>query len=363
MEPLSLFDLEAPPYSIPSMAEIRALPWNGHSVVSMFSGCGGASLGWKMAGYRVPYALEFIDEARKTYAANAPHTFVDGRDVRDVTGDEIRELSGLGDADIAVVEGSPPCSSFSMAGKREKLWGAVKKYSDKSQRTDDLFFEFVRLVGELRPRVVVAENVPGLAFGDALDVLRQIERAFHDLDYNFAAKIMNCADFGVPQSRKRLIIAATRADLDVPAYTCHPTPLGTPHVSLGAALDLAGPSPESELAAADMGRFAVGAVWRQLQPGQSGDLVKDGSYFNLIRPLRSKPCPTITAAGSNPGSASATHPDECRKMTPTELRAVCGFPADFVLTGHPNKQYERLGRAVPPLLYRAIARHIDQEVL
>lgn len=375
----ALFELERPAYVIPTMHEIASLPWNGLNVVSTFSGCGGASLGWKMSGYRVLYACEFIDEARLTYEANAPHTPVDGRDVRDVKGSEILDRIGLDVGELDVLEGSPPCSSFSMAGKREKLWGKEKSYSDKKQVTDDLFFEFTRLVGELRPKVAVAENVPGLAFGEALDVLRKIERAFHDVGYNFHASILNCADFGVPQARKRLIICATRADLPVRAHDCFPRPFATPHVTLGDALNLAGESPDAEVAAADMTPFKVGEVWQKLKPGQSGDVVMDGSYFNLIRPRRDLPCPTITAAGSNPGSASVTHPDYCRKMTPTELRAVCSFPRDFVLTGvlrsaeregtastsvaSPNKQYERLGRAVPPFLYRAVSAHIAKEVL
>ena len=150
------------------MAEINALDWNGLNAISTFSGCGGSSLGYRMAGYRVLYANEFIDAARDTYNANKrDYTYLDGRDIRTVTSESILEIIKLKKGELDLLDGSPPCASFSTAGKREKAWGKVKKYSDKAQRVDDLFFEFARLLEGLQPKTFIAENVSGLIKGTA----------------------------------------------------------------------------------------------------------------------------------------------------------------------------------------------------
>ena len=137
---------EKPPYRVPTMTEIAAVPWNGLNVVSTFSGCGGSCLGYRMAGYRVLWANEFIPAAAETYRANHPTTILDTRDIRKVQPEDILKAIGLKAGELDAMEGSPPCASFTTAGKREKHWGKAKKYSDTVQRVDDLFFEYVRLV-------------------------------------------------------------------------------------------------------------------------------------------------------------------------------------------------------------------------
>ena len=154
-------------YSIPTMEDIRRIEWNGYNVISTFSGCGGSSLGYKMAGYKVLWANEFIPAAIDTYKANHLGTIVNTSDIRKLKPEEILDEIGLRVGDLDLFDGSPPCASFSMSGKREKLWGEVKKYSDTEQRVDDLFFEYVRLVRGLRPKVFMAENVAGLDMGKA----------------------------------------------------------------------------------------------------------------------------------------------------------------------------------------------------
>jgi Site-specific DNA methylase len=141
-----------PPYRVPSMADIEALPWNGFRVASTFSGCGGSCLGYRMAGYRVVYANEFIEEAQRTYKANHPNSFLDTRDIRQVKPEDVLEKAGVDRGELDLFDGSPPCSAFSTAGKRERGWGQVKAYSDKAQRVDDLFFEYVRLLDGIRPK-------------------------------------------------------------------------------------------------------------------------------------------------------------------------------------------------------------------
>lgn len=118
-----------PKYKVPSMKEIEAIKWNGFKVVSTFSGGGGSCLGYRMAGFRVVYANEFVEEARRTYKANHPNSYLDGRDIRQVTGEDILSICGLKKGELDLFDGSPPCSAFSTAGAREKGWGRSKACS------------------------------------------------------------------------------------------------------------------------------------------------------------------------------------------------------------------------------------------
>ncbi len=160
-----------PPFYIPTMAEIEAIKWNGFNVVSTFSGCGGSCLGYRMAGYRVLYANEFIKAAQETYKANHPNSILDSNDVRQIRPEEILERINLKKGELDLFDGSPPCASFSISGKREKGWGVEKKYSDTKQRVDDLFYEYARILRGLQPKVFVAENVAGLVIGTAKRLL------------------------------------------------------------------------------------------------------------------------------------------------------------------------------------------------
>ena len=204
-----------PDYAVPTMTEIEKLRGsNGYKVISTFSGCGGSCLGLEMAGYEVLYASEFVQEARETYALNHPGVHIDPRDIRDVTPDNILEITGLAVGEIDLLEGSPPCASFSTAGKREQDWGKVKSYSETSQRADDLFFEYARLVEGLQPKAFVAENVSGLIKGSAKGYFKMILAALQDCGYQVEAKLLDSSWLGVPQVRKRLIFQGIRNDLN-----------------------------------------------------------------------------------------------------------------------------------------------------
>jgi DNA (cytosine-5)-methyltransferase 1 len=375
------------------MDEIAAVRGsNGLKFVSTFSGCGGSCLGFEMAGWLPVYACEFIDEARATYEMNHHGVFVDGRDIRLVKPEEILEHAGLARGELDLLEGSPPCSSFSMAGNREGGWDKVKKYSDKEQRTDDLFFEFVRLVEGLQPKVFVAENVMGLVRGTAKGYFKNIVAAFNDCGYEVEARALDASWLGVPQARQRIIFVGVRKDLGrAPVY---PSPLpyrysirdaigdlvdgkivaatirdgrrisadepvptimthGNLHTRSERGIIVAPPGDGPSLVG-----YALHPEWKKLIPGQ-----QSRRYFNLVRPDARKPIPTITAlGGSNPGTASVTHPTEPRKFTIAELKRLSGFPDDFVLTGSYAQQWERIGRAVPPVMMSHVARAIAQGV-
>ena len=379
---------DKPPYKVPSMAEIEALPWNGYNVISTFSGCGGSCLGYRMAGFKVRWASEFIPAAQEVYKLNHPDSILDTRDIRQVQPQDILDATGLGVGEIDIMDGSPPCASFSTAGKREVGWGKVKKYSDTQQRTDDLFFEYSRLVKGLQPKVFVAENVSGLVKGTAKGYFKMILQDLKDCGYTVTAKLLDAQWLGVPQMRQRIIFVGVRNDLvaEFGVKPAHPTPLSyqytvrdaLPWIITAIRDDLgafgnggnieakAAPSVLSDSvgthwveAETDISRYAIGDEWEKMdKPGTQSD-----KYFQLTRAPLDGPSGTITQRGGNNTVASVTHPTEKRKFSIAELKRICAFPDDFQLTGSYAQQWERLGRAVPPVMMAAIAKAIQAEVL
>lgn len=377
-----------PPYTVPTMKQIKALPWNGFTVASTFSGMGGSSLGYRMAAFRVAYASEFVEAARQTYKANcSPDTFVDGRDIRKVTPEEVLEVMNLRPGELDLLDGSPPCASFSTAGKRHKLWGKVKAYSDTQQRTDDLFGEYIRLLRGIRPKTFVAENVKGLTIGTAKGTFIEIMKALKASGYRVAAKVLDASWLGVPQARQRTIFIGVREDLGLDPV--HPKPLpyrysirdALPHLSscvhdtkgqfgVGECIDR--PAPTITVAGgaacghftvvekeADITGTAIGAEWDRM--GRPG--TQSSKYFQLVRPDLDRPCPTVTATAGLTGAAGVCHPTERRKFSIAELKALSGCPADFVLSGTYRQQWERLGRCVPPVMMMHIAAAVRDGVL
>lgn len=353
-----------PKYAVPSMADVRKKKGsNGFTMVSTFSGCGGSCLGFELAGFDLRWANEFIPEARETYRANHEGVILDGRDVREVKGSEILKAIGLEPGELDLLEGSPPCSSFSMAGSREKAWGKIKAYSDSEQRADDLFFEYSRLVNEVKPKTFIAENVSGLVRGSAVGYFREILRDLRSNGYKVEAKLLDASWLGVPQSRKRIIFIGVRNDLVekykvAPAF---PSPFAYQY-SLNEALENVAPldkylDPDTGFDIS-LDRYALGVEWDKTPVGKSSE-----KYFQLVKPYPTKPVPTITATVGNVGAASVAHPLEKRKFTLEELRLLSSFPKDFELTGTYAQRAERIGRSVPPLMAQAIGETIAREIL
>lgn len=351
-----------PPYRVPSMAEIAAIPWNGYSVASTFSGGGGSSLGYRMAGFRVLYANEFIDAARDTYRANAaPHTAIDGRDIRTVKADDVLDLIGLRPGELDLLDGSPPCASFSTAGKREAGWGKVKRYSDKAQRTDDLFFEYARVLGGIAPKTFVAENVSGLVKGTAkgyfLEILKALKAA--GPGYRVTAKLLDSQWLGVPQGRQRMIFVGVRSDLGL--FPVHPKPLPYRY-TLREALDGCSTEGFREGLSPRMAEW-----WRHTRPGRTLDeghaIAEPGATSGMTKTRLAwdKVPPTVLARGG--GTTDYYHPDIPFSFTIPEIRRICSFPDDFVLLGTFKQQWERMGRAVPPVMMAHIAATIRDEIL
>lgn len=347
-----------PPYRVPSMAEIRAIPPNGYKVASTFSGCGGSCLGFRMAGFEVVWACEFAPEAAASYRANAPSgTFLDTRDIRKVTAADILARTGLAAGELDVLEGSPPCTAFSTSGKGHRGWGDAKTGGDTGirQRVDDLFFEYARLLEGLQPRAFVAENVVGLVRGAAKGYFKEILARLRAAGYSVEARALDAQWLGVPQARVRIIFMGVRHDVGRPPAFPRPRPGA---VTIREAFDGLPTASPTELAEVDVRRYAIGKLWWQLSP-------EDGHHkrrFDLWRTSFDRPCPTVKATNAI-SAANVMHPAECRKFTIPELRRICGFPDDFTLTGTYEQQATRLGNAVPPPMMRAVAEVLRDQVL
>lgn len=342
------------------MEDVRKVRHNGYKVISTFSGCGGSSLGYRMAGFKVLAASEFDKQAADTYEANFPDTPVLRDDIRELKGRDLLKSVGLEVGQLDVLDGSPPCASFSTAGKREKHWGEVRDYSGQKQRTDDLFWEFARMIEETQPRAFVGENVTGMVKGVSKGYFNEILALLRSKGYIVGCRQIDSSLLGVPQKRERIFFIGFREDLNIlPDF---PRPLGGKIVSVKQALKSGGPRNLSvkERGEADDEEFnqnippSMVKMLAQLKPGMSGSDITGGGWFSLRRLFWDKPCYTVQASHGQAAASSVIHPDEDRRLTIPELRRVCAFPDDFILTGDYKERFERLGRSVPPFVTRAI---------
>ncbi|MDR0488686.1 MAG: DNA cytosine methyltransferase [Propionibacteriaceae bacterium] len=184
--------------------------------VDLFAGAGGLSLGLEQAGFDVAASVEYDPIHAAVHEYNFPYSTTFCRDVTTMTGDEIREGSSIGSREIEIVAGGPPCQGFSMIGKRAL-----------DDPRNALLAEFARLVIELKPRYFLLENVAGLTVGNHRQLLDEVIEMMGSAGYDtlLPYKVLQAADFGTPQSRKRLILMGARQGLTVPQY---PKPLCAP---------------------------------------------------------------------------------------------------------------------------------------
>lgn len=205
------------------MNELKVGPWylkdleniikNGKSVFSCFHCGGGSTMGYKLAGFEVLGGVEIDPEMMKIYRSNhnPKHSYLMGvQQFKNIPNDELpKELF-----ELDILDGSPPCSSFSMAGSREKKWGKASKFREGQavQNLDDLFFDFIDIAKKLQPKVVIAENVKGLIQGNAKGYVKQIFQGFKDAGYSCQLFLLNASRMGVPQARERTFFIANRLD-------------------------------------------------------------------------------------------------------------------------------------------------------
>jgi DNA (cytosine-5)-methyltransferase 1 len=184
-------------------------------VFSCFACGGGSTMGYKLAGFDVLGCNEIDPKMIEAYKANhkPKYAYLEPIQTFKLRTDLPSELYKLD-----ILDGSPPCSSFSMAGNREKDWGKEKKFREgqAEQVLDNLFFDFIDLAKELQPKVVVAENVKGLLQGEAKQYVRRIYKEFDEAGYYCQHWLLDASEMGVPQRRERVFFVCLRKDLAQP---------------------------------------------------------------------------------------------------------------------------------------------------
>ena len=185
------------------------------TVISTFAGGGGSSTGYRLAGGKILCVNEFVEAAVETYKANYPNTPVLVEDIKKLNGEDFLKAAGIQKGELDILDGSPPCSAFSVAGKREKGWDQEKIYSDgkKVENIEDLFFEFIRIAKDIQPKVIIGENVAGILMGEAIKKYNEIINEFEKIGYTAVGQVLNAADYGTPQGRQRCFFVAIRNDI------------------------------------------------------------------------------------------------------------------------------------------------------
>jgi DNA (cytosine-5)-methyltransferase 1 len=318
------------------------------TVVSTFSGAGGSSQGYKLAGGTVKLSLEWEQNACDTYRLNHPDTILLHRDIASVTGQEILDLIKLKAGELDILDGSPPCQGFSTMGKRQV-----------EDPRNQLFQEYVRLLSELQPKVFVMENVSGLVKGKMKPVFVEILQALKACGYQVKARLMNAQYYGVPQRRKRIIFIGVREDLNI--APSHPTPYSQPIILRKALFNLTTPL---EVLRPKGKALALATC---LKPGQDGaelsvSLGGKLQDYSLERLAWHKVAPTICKT-IRPGQCGLLHPDENRFLSTPELKRIASFPDDYQFAGSLEEHWARIGNSVPPFLMKAIAAHIHLHIL
>ena len=346
------------------------------SVISTFAGGGGSSTGYRLAGGKILCINEFVQEARNTYAENYPDTPILPDDIKELTGQDLLDAANIKAGEVDILDGSPPCSAFSVAGamvqgNHKKGFGKTKKYSDgkKIENIEDLFFEFLRVAEDIKPKVIVAENVAGLMMGEAKQYYYKITNEFEKIGYDVSSMVLDSSDYGVPQTRKRVIFIAVREDVtEAVGLTfmniagIFPDKFSEPITCGDAFSDLVYDEEEVKMLTE---KFSKGSHFKTaskmpLDPPKvltGCDYHPKGHHFNMKRISRHKPAPTITASGG------CIHWSEMRKLTLNESQRAMSLPDDFKLTGKWEQRSERMGRMVPPLMMKAIADSVYENVL
>lgn len=305
------------------------------TVISTFSGCGGSSLGYQLAGGKVLLAVEWDDNAVATYRLNFEDTPIYHGDIAKLPVEKCCELSGVEPGELDILDGSPPCQGFSTAGKRNFT-------DDRNQ----LFREFVRLLRGLKPKVFVMENVSGMVKGKMKLIFAECLRELKASGYKVKARLLNAMYFNVPQSRSRLIFVGVREDLGIEPG--HPKAAGKPRTVREAFSGIS----EHNDAPSLTPRYV--AYWKKA--GQGGIVGKLGQ----VRRLRLNV--VAGALVKSEGNGAPYHPTECRAISTAERKRLASYPDGFKFLCRASAT-ERIGNSVPPNFMRAIAEHIRDTIL
>jgi DNA (cytosine-5)-methyltransferase 1 len=312
---------------------------HGATVFSTFACGGGSSMGYKLAGYEVLGYNEVDPKMAKIYDQNHNPPLRYLCPIQDMVKRDDLDPRLF---DLDVLDGSPPCTVFSMSGKRADDWGVKRKYKEGEfvQTLDDLFFHFINLAEKLKPKVCITENVKGMLLGDAKGYLLEVRDRFSVIGYDTQLFLVNGSRMGVPQKRERVFFLSRRRDLELPPaaleFNQAPIPFGEVRTSSGGTVT-----------------EQAGMLLKHRRPqdkniGDINERMKGKvSRFNAMIVDDHAVCPTITAGEMNyrgADNASFSDLDYIRCST---------FPEDFDFTGSPVKYV--CGMSVPPVMMAHVA--------
>ena len=322
--------------------------------IDLFSGAGGFSLGFDRSGFENIFSVDIQKDFCKTYKANFPsHTLIE-EDITTLSNEKIRSLTSTNDVDVVI--GGPPCQGFSIAGN------IGRKFIDDPRNR--LFQEFVRVVDVVNPKYFVMENVARLYTHNKHLTRKEIVADFNKLGYTVECKILNSADYGVPQVRKRVIFIGSRVNKTILfpdiTHTEHQTVKdalkGLPKLKSGEESKMINHKAmnHTEQMLTKMGFIKDGEgrekIPENLRP-KSGDVRKYIKYNS------SKPAITVTG-----DMRKVFHPSQNRALTVRELARLQTFPDDFEFKSSSIAQQQQVGNAVPPLMAEAIAGAIKKMI-
>lgn len=307
------------------------------TVISTFCGCGGSSLGYKLAGYKELLAIDFNENSIETFKQNFPEVPIWFKDLTKINGKDILDFCNISKGDLDILDGSPPCQGFSIAGKR-----------NVNDSRNDLFKDFVRLIKELEPKIFVMENVTGMIKGTMKGKFKEIIIILKNLNYNVQCKLLNSQYFNVPQARERLFFIGIRKDLNKnPVF---PKPNNNLLTVQEVWKDLIISKIEKEEALIKSKR-----QYQLFLETKEGEAHK--KHFSFAKISRHKPSRTLTK------TIGLYHYNEPRLLVESELKRICSFPDDFQFIGSLKSKYARMGNAVMPNQMKAIAETIKREIL
>ena len=338
-----------------NLSDLELVPKNGVKVMSTFACGGGSSMGYKRAGCTIVAANDIDPEMAWHYKRNLnpPLYFLCP------IGDLLTKELPLELYNLDILDGSPPCSTFSMAGSREKAWGVEKHFREgqAKQVLSDLFFDYLDLVGRLKPKVAIAENVKGMLIGNAKGYTKMIMARFKELGYRPQLFLLNAADCGVPQKRERVFFCAVRNDIDVPPLKLAPTHRW---VSAGeATIDLQNSekcNSEAITSEKELNYWMTTKQGRSLQDGCMKSTGK-ASWFNNVKLSGDLPSCTLSSSDTN-----FTHWTSPRRLTYPEWKRLGSFPDDYQAKTDKIGKY-MIGMSVPPKMTEQVARAVCEQWL
>lgn len=310
------------------------------TVLSCFSCGGGSTMGYKRAGFKVLGNIEIDPAINTVYKANHHPKYNYCMDLR-----EFNKKDDLPDELYAldILDGSPPCSTFSVAGDREKAWGKKKKFREgqKEQTLDDLFFVFLDTVEKLRPKVVIAENVTGMLKGNAKGYINMIVNRFHSLGYAVQLFKLNAAYMDVPQARERIFFIANRMGYPKLRLEFHGKPITFGEVRTADGVEYKGKLKK------DLDRATAGDIKISDIRTRCGD--KYGSFNNIIV-SDDRVTPTL------PATAQFFRYHDRKGFSTGDIVNCSSFPQDYDFMD--QKPQYICGMSVPPNMMANIATAI-----